>query len=501
MQLAEVAETWRAVAATSSRTAKTRLIADALIRAGTDIAIVVAWLSGELRQRRTGVGWATLRDLPPPAATPRLPVDEVDATFESVSLLAGPGSAAVRREQIGRLFAAATADEQALLIGLISGELRQGALDAVVVDALAAATNSPVLEVRRAVMLNGDIAPVAEALLAGGPRTLSDFGLKVGRPVLPMLAATATSVGDALRRHGGTAAIETKLDGVRVQVHRSGSDIAVFSRSLDDITARVPEIVRAVSALPGGPLILDGEGLAIRADGVPMPFQDTGARAATRARPSPIPLRLFAFDVLHLDGEDTLDLPFARRRELLTDTAPGLAVPQVLTDQPVAADAFFDEQIRHGHEGVVVKAPESAYDAGRRGAAWLKVKPVRTVDLVVLAAEWGHGRRTGWLSNLHLGARGADGELVMVGKTFKGMTDEMLRWQTERFQELELRRTSWTVYVRPAVVVEIAFDGVQRSTRYPGGVALRFARVLRYRDDKRPADADTIAALQQLLQS
>jgi DNA ligase-1 len=499
VQLADVAAAWRAVAATRSRNAKTELVAAALRAAGDDLAIAVAWLAGDLRQRRTGVGWAMLRGAPPPAAQSTLSLHDADAVFEQVAALSGPGSTTERRRRLHALFAAATADEQALLRGLISGELRQGALDAVVVEALARTTQSPSAQVRRAVMLSGAIAPVAEAVIRHGPAALADFGLRVGRPILPMLAATAPSVTDALTEHGAEAAVETKYDGVRVQVHRDGGDIAVFSRSLDDMTGRVPEIVAAVAGLTADRVILDGEALAVTGAGRPMPFQQTGARAATHARPSPIPLSLFAFDVLHLDGVDLIDAPLTLRREALVATAPGHAVPQLVTADPVAAESFAAQQLESGHEGVVVKSVTSSYDAGRRGAAWLKVKPVRTVDLVVLAVEWGHGRRTGMLSNLHLGARDPQGGFVMVGKTFKGMTDDMLRWQTARFLELESHHDDWTVHVAPVQVVEIGFDGVQRSTRYPGGVALRFARVLRYRDDKAPADADTIEALQHLL--
>lgn len=499
MLLGEVAATWRDVAGTPSRTAKTLRVAETLRAAGADVAIVVPWLGGELRQRRTGIGWAALRDAPPPAAEATLSVAEVDATFERAAALSGPGSQSERARLVRDLFARATAGEQALLRGLISGELRQGALDAVVTDALARVVGAPLADVRRAVMLAGAVAPVAVAALQEGPAALDRFRLTVGRPLQPMLAATAASVAEALDRHGGEVLVDAKLDGVRIQVHKDGSDVAAYTRSLDDMTARVPEIVAAVRALPARTLVLDGEALAVGAGGRPLPFQETGARAATRSA-APVPLSLFAFDLLHLDGEDHLEAPLRERAGLLGRVAPGLVVPRTVTADVAAAEAFNTEILDRGHEGVVVKALDAGYEAGRRGGAWLKVKPVRTVDLVVLAAEWGHGRRTGWLSNLHLGARDpGGGGFVMVGKTFKGLTDDLLRWQTEQLLAREVRRERITVHVEPSLVVEIGFDGVQRSPRYPGGLALRFARVLRYRDDKPAAEADLISDLQALL--
>jgi DNA ligase-1 len=390
------------------------------------------------------------------------------------------------------VFGRATADEQQFLRGLISGELRQGALEGVMTDAVAKASGVPLAAVRRAAMLCGAIAPVAADALASGAAGLASYGLQVGRPVQPMLASTVASVGEAVAQLG-EAAVEWKLDGIRVQVHRDGPDVAVFSRSLDDITTRVPEIVKAAHALPAGRVVLDGEAIALRADGRPRPFQETGARAATRD-PVEVALTLFAFDVLHVDGADLLDLPGCERHAALTAAVPEpLRIPRIETTDVGRGQAFFDDAIARGHEGVVVKSLTAPYEAGRRGSGWLKVKPVHTLDLVVLAAEWGHGRRQGFLSNLHLGARDpSSGGFVMLGKTFKGMTDELLRWQTEQFLALETTRNEWQVFVRPELVVEIAFDGVQTSPRYPGGVALRFARVIRYRDDKTPAEADTI---------
>jgi DNA ligase 1 len=499
MLLAEVVAASRDVAATPARSAKVARLADALRHAGAQAEVVVPWLSGELRQRRTGIGWATLRDAPPPATEPSLTVAEVDAAMQEASLLAGAGSATRRRDLVHGIFSRATADEQEFLRGLVSGELRQGALEALVVEAVARAADVPLAAMRRAVMLCGAAAPVAVAALTHGAAALDAYRLEVGRPVQPMLAATATSVEEALGKLG-EAAVEWKIDGIRVQIHRDGDDVAVFTRSLDDITGRVPELVEAARSLPASRLVLDGEAISLRADGRPRPFQETGARAATRTGTSAA-MSLFAFDLLHLDGQDLLDAAGSDRAAALARVVPDtMRVPRLVTADVTAAQAFFAESLARHHEGVVVKSLEAPYDAGRRGSSWLKVKPVHTLDLVVLAAEWGHGRRRGWLSNLHLGARDpGSGGFVMLGKTFKGLTDELLRWQTERFLSLETARNSWQVFVRPELVVEIAFDGVQTSPRYPGGVALRFARVLRYREDKRPEEADTLDTVRAFL--
>ena len=486
-------EASNAVGATRSRLAKVERIAGVLERLAPDeVAAGVAFLSGELRQRQIGVGWAALRDLPPPAAEPTLTVAEVDAAFERIGALAGPGSQAARRQALVELFARATAPESEFLRRLLGGELRQGALEGVMVQALARAVGAPPAAVQRAFMLRGDLAAVAVTALGEGPAALGRFHLEVGRPVRPMLARPAKDVGEALERLG-TAAIEWKLDGARVQVHRRDDDVRVYTRSLDDVTARVPEIVEATLALPVRAGVFDGEAIALRPDGRPEPFQVTAARFARRQdRTGPLSLSLF--DVLHADGEDVLDCPGSDRAALLADLVPeAQRTPRMVVSDAPAAGSFLEDAIARGHEGVMLKALEEPYVAGSRGWGWLKVKPVHTLDLVVLAAEWGHGRRQGWLSNLHLGARDPSGDgFVMLGKTFKGLTDAMLTWQTAKLLELETFRDSWTVQVRPELVVEIAFDGVQTSSRYPGGVALRFARVVRYREDKTAAEADTL---------
>jgi DNA ligase 1 len=503
--LDEVARTSAAVANSSARLAKVERLAACLRRLEpAEVHPAVAFLSGELRQRQIGVGWAALRDAPAPAATPTLTVTEVDAAFERIGRQAGPGSQAERRRLLGELFGRATAGEQKLLVGLLSGELRQGALEGVMVEAIAKAAEVPAAEVRRALMLRGALGPVAAAALTDGVGGLRAFHLEVGRPLQPMLASTAPTIEAALERVG-EAGVEWKLDGARVQVHKAGAEVAVFTRTLDDITARVPEVVAAALALPVAAAVLDGEVIALQPDGRPHPFQVTASRVGSRLEverlAASLPLTVFLFDLLHLDGQDLIDRPGAERAAALAATAPeALRMPRQVTGDPAVAAAFLADTLARGHEGVMVKSLAATYEAGRRGAGWLKVKPVHTLDLVVLAAEWGHGRRRGWLSNLHLGARDPDsGGFVMLGKTFKGLTDKLLGWQTERFLELADGPTDgYVVRVRPELVVEIAFDGLQTSPRYPGGLALRFARVVRYRPDKRPEEADTIQTVRAL---
>jgi DNA ligase-1 len=508
--LIDVAATSLDVAGASARRAKVVRIAELLNRATPDptlVAIVVSWLSGELPQRQIGVGWAVLRSLPPPAAHPMLTVTDVNAAFSEIGAVSGRGSQARRADLVAGLFAAATETEQTFLRRLLSGELRQGALTGIMADAVASAARISPQRVRRAAMLGGNLPAVAAAGLSGGTAALDAFTLQVGRPVGPMLAQTATGIADALERLGGTAVFEAKLDGARVQIHRAGDQVTVYTRSLDDVTARLPEVVDATLALPVSELIADGEAISLRADNRPQPFQVTASRfgrsvdvaAARAARP----LSVFFFDVLRCDGADLLDASTSDRIAALDEIVPARhRVDRLITSDQSAAADFLDATLAAGHEGAMAKSPTAPYEAGRRGAAWLKVKPVHTLDLVVLAVEWGSGRRRGKLSNIHLGARDpATGGFVMLGKTFKGMTDAMLDWQTQRFLRLAAGRTDgYVVQLRPEQVVEVAFDGIQTSPRYPGGLALRFARVLRYRDDKAPAEADTIDTVRALHQ-
>ena len=498
MLLSDVLAASDAVRATRSRLQKAAHLAAVLRRLEPqETAAGAAFLAGELRQRQTGVGWASLRELPPAAAEPSLTVREVDEAFAAISAISGAGSQAARREAIAALFARATAGEQAFLRALALGELRQGALESVVIDAVAEAAGVPKAAVRRAHLLGGGLPAVATTALCEGEAALRTVRIEVGRPVRPMLASPAADVRAAMAKIA-PAAVEFKLDGARVQVHRSGSDVAVFTRGMEEVTARLPEVVERALALPVDRFVVDGEVIALREDGRPHPFQVTGARFARRSGGEQVPLQWFAFDVLHAGGEDVIDRP-ARERSRILDEIGAPRVPRAEAADAAAAEAFLAEAIAGGHEGVMVKDPDAPYAAGSRGAAWLKVKPRHTLDLVVLAAEWGHGRRRGLLSNLHLGARHEDG-FVMLGKTFKGLTDAMLAWQTERLLELATERGDWVVKVRPELVVEIAFDGVQTSPRYPGGVALRFARVLRHRPDKRAQEADSLAAVLALHQ-
>ena len=509
MRLVDVAEASAAVAATRSRLAKREVLAAALRKAAAagpdEVALATRYLSGQLRQRRTGLGWRSLAGLPEPADEPSLTLTEVDDAFEEMAGVSGAGSAGARAASAARLFGAATATEQRLLRGLVTGELRQGALDALVLDAVAAAAGVPEAAVRRAAMLAGDSAPVAAAALgavdpSGALAALETFRLTVGRAVRPMLAQSAPDVAAAftsLRVDGAAdrpAVVDVKLDGIRIQVHRDGAEVRVFTRSLDDITARVPEVVAAVRSMPADRLVLDGEAVSLDATGRPRPFQETSSRTATRDADvaAGTALTPFFFDVLHLDGRDLLDAPLRERLAVLDSVGAGYVVQRVVTADAVTAAARFHEWVAAGQEGVVVKAVDAPYEAGRRGAAWVKVKPRHTLDLVVLAVERGSGRRSGLLSNIHLGARDGHGGFVMLGKTFKGMTDEMLAWQTRRFAALAASDDGWVVRLRPEQVVEVAFDGLQRSSRYPGGVALRFARVLRYREDKPADEADTL---------
>ncbi|GAA1148871.1 ATP-dependent DNA ligase [Ornithinicoccus hortensis] len=519
MQFARVIETSAAVAATSSRTAKVEALAQTLRAAASEggvmVELVAAYLAGRLPQRRVGVGWRSLRASFAPATDSTLSVTEVDAALTELAGLGGAGSVAGRSAALRDLLGRATRDEQAWLRRLLTGELRQGASDGVLQKAVAVAADVPEPVVRRAVMLAGFVGPVAAVALAhvddpsAAEEALGQIRLEVGRPLRPMLASSAPDVATAMT--GGAddhpMALESKLDGIRIQAHLDRSDatqpVRLFTRTLEEVTERLPEVVEVLLELPAERAVLDGEVIAVQDDGRPAPFQVTGARTASSADPErlrqDVPLTTFLFDLLHRDGRDLVDAPAQERWGELSDLAPALLVPRTVTGDPAVGEEFFRERVSAGHEGVVVKVLEAPYGAGRRGAGWVKVKPRHTLDLVVLGVEWGSGRRRGKLSNIHLGARDEEtGELVMLGKTFKGMTDAMLEWQTERFTALETYREGHVVYVRPEQVVEIAFDGVQRSRRYPGGVALRFARVLRYRDDKPVGEIDTLQRVREL---
>jgi len=566
--LSDLVRTSEAVSLASGRWVKIDEIAGLLRRAAPEeIPVAVAFLSGELRQRQIGVGYAALGGLLRPApgdpaasgmgatepADPRaaggdtpgsgpgvdpgprpLTLIETDSVFAAIGATTGTGSQAGRRKLLETLFARATPAEQSFLTRLLAGELHQGALEGVMTEAVARAGGVDAAEVRRALMLGGSLPAVAEAALSAASAARRDqtaahesadsaapaaalaalraFRLQVGRPLRPMLAASAPTVAAAFDRVSPAAA-EWKIDGIRIQVHRQGPVVRVFTRTLDDITARLPEITRAALASPAEALVLDGEAIALDPEGRARPFQVTASRAGTQAAPGQadpgVPLTPFFFDLLHLDGRDLVDEPATVRHALMAEVLPAdLRVPRLVTGDVAEAEAFFADAVARGHEGVVVKSLDGPYAAGRRGSEWIKIKPRHTLDLVVLAAEWGHGRRRGWLSNLHLGARDPAGGFVMLGKTFKGLTDEMLRWQTERFLDLaepagqrpsgDLSDAWGVLRVRPEMVVEIAFDGVQASPRYPGGLALRFARVLRYREDKSAAEADTIDTVRAL---
>lgn len=509
--LAAVAQTSDLVAATASRSAKVELMAAVLRRARpAEVPVLVAYLSGALTQRRSGVGYAALRGRPDAAPTASLDLLEVDAVFEQIAAASGPGAAEQRLRLLHDLLARATDPEQRLLAGLVTGELRQGALEGVLLAAVATAGGVGEPAVRSAVTLAGAVAPVAAAVLAEGAAGLARFRLHPGQPLRPMLAQSAESASDALERVGGTGGLEWKLDGIRVQVHRLGEQVSVFTRTLDDITERVPELVETVRALPGSSLVLDGEVIALAPDGRPLPFQVTGSRVGRRldvaAARERVPLSTFFFDALHVDGDDLVtERGDVRWAALEAAVPPALRVPRLVTGSVEEAEQFLASALAHGHEGVVAKSLSLPYALGRRGAGWVKVKPVHTLDLVVLAAEWGHGRRTGVLSNLHLGARDPDGDygppggFVMLGKTFKGLTDALLAWQTEQLLARATEQDRFVVLVRPELVVEVAFDGVQSSSRYPSGLTLRFARVVRYRPDKAAAEADTVAAVRALL--
>jgi DNA ligase-1 len=508
--LADVVATTGEVVATRARSTKVAALADLLGRlAGDELPVVVAILTGTPRQGRIGIGWRTVGALDvEPAAVPTLTILDIDRMLDELAGLRGPGSQKARSDLLTSVLGRATEPEQDLLRRLLVGELRHGALEGLVTDATAKAFGVPLAAVRRAAMLAGDLPRVAVIARDQGEAGLSAVGLTVLRPIQPMLAQTAADVADALVLATGAkegddprpASVEWKLDGARIQVHRAGDEVRIYTRNLNDVTDRLPGIAELVRSLPAERLVLDGEAVGVDEDELPRMFQDTMSAFGQEDGVAGAGLHSRFFDLLHLDGDDLIDRPLTDRLAALERVAGRWRIPGAVTSDPVEAQRVLDESLATGHEGVMVKDAASTYDAGRRGGAWRKVKPVHTLDLVVLGVEWGSGRRRGWLSNIHLGAREPDtGEFVMVGKTFKGLTDELLTWQTERFLALETERDDWVVWVRPEQVVEIALDGVQASTRYPGGVALRFARVRRYRDDKSPAEADTIATVRAML--
>lgn len=486
MLLQTLVSTSTQVAATSGRLAKIKLLADLLKQATPEeMELAIAYLSGTTRQAKAGVGWATLQAAKGPGArSSELEIRDVDHVLDRISKTSGKGSAGEKQRMLGELFSRATTEEQGFLFRLITGELRQGALEGVMVEALAQSRDLPADEVRRAMMVAGDLRAVAKGDLAS-------FRIQLFRPIKPMLAKTATDVEEALGALG-PASFEYKLDGIRIQVHKNAHEVRIFSRTLNDITSELPTVVDISKKVDMNETILDGEAIVLGAENRPVRFQET-----MKGLGGGIP---FFFDILYLDGMSLLDQPYSTRARILAEHIPASRrPPRLVTADAMHAQEFFEAAIAAGQEGLMAKGLESKYEAGRRGGAWFKIKRANTLDLVVLAAEWGHGRRQGKLSNLHLGARDpTNGGFVMLGKTFKGMTDELLEWQTKRLQELKVREEGITVYVRPELVVEIAINGLQDSRRYPGGLALRFARVIRYRDDKRPEDADTIETVRKL---
>lgn len=507
VSLADLVETSRLVAATSSRTAKQRALAACLVSlAPEEIEIGVLYLAGETRQGKIGVGYSVLRDAGAARAAdaPSLTLLEVDEKLTELQSIRGTGSSGRRTAALQDLFSRTTLAEQQFLVRLLIGELRQGALGGVMVDAIAAAANLPVAAVRRASMYSPQLGALAYTALAEGLDGLAKFQLEVLSPIAPMLAQTAPDVAGALEQFSGDVAFEWKVDGARVQVHRKDDVVRAYTRNLNDVTSAVPEIVTAIGAIAARDIVLDGETIALDAAGKPLPFQVTmrrfGRKLDVEALRSELPLHVYFFDCLRLDGQSLADRPASERFAALERAVPeSLRVPRLITSSESEAQAFYEDALSRGHEGVMAKALDAPYEAGSRGASWLKIKHVHTLDLVILAAEWGSGRRTGKLSNLHLGARDpATGEYVMLGKTFKGLTDAMLEWQTREFLAREVRRDRYTVYVRPELVAEIAFNDIQSSSQYPGGFALRFARVRAWRPYKRAEEADTIDTIRRI---
>ncbi len=499
MDLAQLVRAVELVRATAKKTEKVHRLAELLRHThGYETQLAALYLCGSLPQGKIGVGWAVLQKAMAegPAIGERLSLSDVDSELTGVAAERGPGSNERRTARLGRLFVRATTDERQFLARLVVGEIRQGALEGLLLDAVAKASGRAARAIRQAFMFSGNIGEVARVALEEGPEGLTRFSLRLFQPVSPMLAGSTENVEDALARLDG-AALEYKLDGARIQVHKGGDEVRIFTRQLQDVTGRMPDLIEWARSLPVRDAVLDGEALALRPDGRPHPFQVTMRRLGRSKNieelTADIPLTPFMFDALYLDGNVLVDRPYHERNAQLIETVSAAAVPRLLTKQAEDARQFFQRALAAGHEGIMVKSLSAPYVAGQRGAQWLKLKQAATLDLVILAAEWGSGRRTGWLSNLHLGARDSEtGQLVMLGKTFKGLTDDMLRRQTETLLALETHRDEHVVYVRPALVAEIAFSDIQESPRYPGGLALRFARVKRYRPDKSVGQADTI---------
>lgn len=506
MQLNDIVQTSRVLAATASRLRKVEALAELLRRLpARERALGVNYLVGRLPQGRIGLGPSIIKDVAgaAPMAEPGLTLQAVDRVLTEIAAASGPGSMIRRREVLGGLYAQATAQEQQFLSRLILGELRQGAAEGVLAEAIAKAAGQPLPQVRRALMVGGDMGAVAEAALGEGAAGLARFSLTLMCPVLPMLAQTADDAETAIVQLG-RAALEYKLDGARVQLHKEGDEVRVFTRRLHDVTAAVPELVAAARRWPAQRLILDGEAIALREDGRPQPFQITmrrfGRKRDAQTLRAELPLQARYFDCLHVDGKDCIERSTEERFQMLREAVPAPErIPRTIADSPAQAHDFYTRALAAGHEGIMAKALDLPYEAGNRGSGWLKVKRVHTLDLVVLAAEWGSGRRKGWLSNLHLGVRNPlDNTFVMLGKTFKGLTDKILQWQTRELLAREIGREEHVVHVRPELVVEIAFNDLQASSQYPGGLALRFARVKRYRSDKQAAEADTMDMVRAL---
>jgi DNA ligase-1 len=504
--LADLVDTSQRVGAQAGRRVKIAAIADLLRRlAPAEIEIGVSYLAGATRQGRSGIGYALIGDARPAAnvQSPQLTLTEVDATLTDIAALGGPGSVAERTRLLSQLFTRATAREQSFLERLLIGELRQGALEGIMIEAVAAAADLPAESVRRAAKIGGGVVAIAASALTHGATGLDQYAISLFQPLAPMLAQPADDIVDAMARIP-MAALEWKLDGARVQVHKRGDEVRIYTRTGNDVTAAAPEIAAAMLRTSARTLILDGEAIALKQNGAPYPFQDTmrrfGRELDVDALRATMPLSVFFFDCLRRDDDNLVTVAGDARFAAMSAALPSeLLIPRLVTSDLVAAQAFYDDALERGHEGVMVKALEATYDPGMRSAQWLKVKRTHTLDLVILAAEWGHGRRRGRLSNLHLGAIDpATGQFIMLGKTFKGLTDAMLAWQTEELLKREVERDDWTVRVRPELVVEIAFNDLQASPRYPGGLALRFARVKGYRPDKRPEDADTMETLRAI---